>query len=80
MGPQGKAGRVPALAGGPVAGRGNSRPALIRRLSDFAHDTRGATAIEYSIIAVLISIMIIGGLTLIGPAIMDMLDQASAPF
>jgi Flp pilus assembly pilin Flp len=29
---------------------------------------------------VLISIMIIGGLTLIGPAIMDMLEQASAPF
>lgn len=50
------------------------------RLSVFLRDERGATAIEYSIIAALISITIIGGLTLIGPAIMGMLEQAGAAF
>lgn len=46
----------------------------------FASDRRGATSIEYSLIAVVISIIFIAALTLIGPAVSDMLTNAAAPF
>jgi pilus assembly protein Flp/PilA len=79
LGAQGTAAGLPVLARRPVACGRTVRPAL-GRIAAFLRDERGATAIEYSIIAALISIMIIGGLTLIGPAIMDMLDQAGGAF
>ena len=46
----------------------------------FAGDQRGATSIEYSLIAVVISIIFIAALTVIGPAVSGMLEQAAAPF
>lgn len=49
-------------------------------LTRFLRDQRGATAIEYSIIAVLVSIAGIGALAIIGPAVMDMFTSAQAPF
>ncbi|MBX9739888.1 MAG: Flp family type IVb pilin [Beijerinckiaceae bacterium] len=38
-------------------------------LSRFANDERGATAIEYAMIAGLISVLIVGGVTSIGTRI-----------
>lgn len=46
----------------------------------FARAERGGISVEYSIIAVLISIGIIAGLTIIGPAVMEMFSDAEAPF
>ncbi len=51
--------------------------ALVAR---FLRDQSGATAIEYSIIAVLVSIAGIGALAIIGPVVMDMFADAQAPF
>ncbi|WP_291845408.1 Flp family type IVb pilin [Maricaulis sp.] len=53
---------------------------VMKLLTRFARDQRGATAIEYSIIAVIISIAGIGALAIIGPAVMDMFASAQAPF
>ncbi|WP_323761627.1 Flp family type IVb pilin [Maricaulis sp.] len=46
----------------------------------FVRDERGATSIEYSLIAVVVSIIFIAALAVIGPAVSDMLDSAAAPF
>jgi pilus assembly protein Flp/PilA len=43
-------------------------------------DSRGATAIEYAMIAGLVSIAAVGALTVMGPAIADLFTRASAPF
>lgn len=43
-------------------------------------DESGATSIEYSIIAVLISIGVIAALILIGPQVVAMLTDAGAAF
>lgn len=53
---------------------------MTKRFCDFLRDTRGATAIEYSLIAVLVSIAAVGALTLIGPAISAMLNSAGDAF
>ncbi|WP_300540549.1 Flp family type IVb pilin [Maricaulis sp.] len=53
---------------------------MIARLALFLRDTRGATAIEYSMIAVVISIAAVAGLAMIGPAVLGMFQDASAPF
>ncbi|MDF1768414.1 Flp family type IVb pilin [Maricaulis sp.] len=52
----------------------------MKLLIRFARDQRGATAIEYAMIAVIISIAGIGALAIIGPAVMDMFANAAAPF
>ncbi|MDO9527031.1 MAG: Flp family type IVb pilin [Gemmobacter sp.] len=40
----------------------------------FAKDTSGATAIEYGLIAALVSVLIIGALTLLGPQLADVFE------
>ena len=52
----------------------------MKLLIRFARDQRGATAIEYAMIGVLVSIIGIGALAVIGPAVMDMFTSAAAPF
>jgi Flp pilus assembly pilin Flp len=49
-------------------------------LNRFWTDERGSTAIEYSIIAVVVSIVGIGALIIIGPAVAGMFSDAGAPF
>lgn len=44
----------------------------------FLRDRRGATAIEYSIIAVLVSIAGIAALMLLGPALVNMFNDAGS--
>ncbi|MEA1943078.1 MAG: Flp family type IVb pilin [Pseudomonadota bacterium] len=80
LGPQGTAGQLRSGRGRPVAGRGNPRSSVGRLAVRFAQDTRGATAIEYAMIAGLISIAAVGALTVMGPAIADLFTRASAPF
>ncbi len=52
----------------------------MKLLARFAREQSGATAIEYAMIAVLVSIIGIGALAVIGPAVMDMFNNAAAPF
>jgi pilus assembly protein Flp/PilA len=44
-------------------------------VSGFAHDPRGSTAIEYALIATIISIVIVAALSLIGTAIKAMFQS-----
>lgn len=44
-------------------------------VSRFAKDTSGATAIEYGLIAGLVSVVIITALTLLGPQLTDVFDS-----
>jgi Flp pilus assembly pilin Flp len=46
----------------------------------FAADESGSTAVEYSIIAVLVSIVAVGALAIIGPSVIAMFSDAGAPF
>ena len=46
----------------------------------FISDTRGATAIEYAMIASLISIMIVTGVTTIGTQVKNFFEQMIVPF
>lgn len=46
----------------------------------FIGDTRGATAIEYAMIASLISIMIVTGVTTIGTQVKNFFEQMIVPF
>ena len=61
-----------------------ARPAVtgsVRRFLDrFAKDEAGSTAVEYSIIAVIISIAAVGALAIIGPTVMGMFADAAAGF
>ena len=43
-----------------------TRPWIMKRLRSFAHDERGATAIEYGLIAALIAVVIIAGVSQLG--------------
>jgi Flp pilus assembly pilin Flp len=43
-------------------------------------DECGSTAVEYSIIAVIVSIAAVGALAIIGPGVMAMFSDAGAPF
>ncbi|WP_332686012.1 Flp family type IVb pilin [Bosea sp. (in: a-proteobacteria)] len=45
---------------------------------DFLHDRRGATAIEYCMIAFMISLACITGATAIGPALRGFFEQVAA--
>lgn len=49
-------------------------------MREFWSDEFGGTAIEYSVVAVIISIAGVAALTIIGPAVMGMFTDASAPF
>ncbi|MCR9268332.1 MAG: Flp family type IVb pilin [Alphaproteobacteria bacterium] len=49
-------------------------------LNTFARDERGATAIEYAMIGVIVSIAAIAGLSIIGPAVMGMFNEAGSAF
>ena len=46
-------------------------------LARFWREARGATAVEYSFIAVVVSIAAVAALTLIGPAVANMLQRAA---
>ncbi|ANF55642.1 pilus assembly protein [Brevundimonas naejangsanensis] len=47
-------------------------------INRFAKDESGATAIEYGLIAALISVVIIGALMTIGPKVKGMFDKVDA--
>jgi len=47
-------------------------------INRFAKDESGATAIEYGLIAALISLVIIGALVAIGPKVKGMFDKVDA--
>jgi Flp pilus assembly pilin Flp len=49
-------------------------------LKRFSNDEHGGMSVEYSIIAVLVSIVGIGALLIIGPAVSSMFTDAGAPF
>lgn len=49
-------------------------------LTRFTRDENGGTAVEYGMIAVLVSIAGIAGLMVIGPAVVGMLNGALAAF
>lgn len=49
-------------------------------MNRFARDQRGATAIEYSLIATLVSLAIIAGATLMGDRLKALLELTAAGF
>lgn len=53
---------------------------LKTRLGQFAADERGATAIEYGLIAGLIAVAIVGGLTVLGTSTGDSLQNTADQF
>jgi pilus assembly protein Flp/PilA len=53
---------------------------MIAALRSFFRDERGATAIEYALIAVLMSIALIAGATALGPEIARLFETASNGF
>jgi pilus assembly protein Flp/PilA len=46
----------------------------------FLRDEKGATAIEYALIAAILSIMVVGGATLIGTGLNSSFTQVSSGF
>ena len=62
-----------------IGGRA-ARPAVTGFLDRFSKDEAGSTAVEYSIIAVIISIAAVGALAIIGPTVMGMFADAAAGF
>ncbi len=48
---------------------------MLRRISRFLKDTRGATAIEYALIASLIAVVAISGMKMIGNKILNQLNN-----
>lgn len=50
---------------------------LRAKMTEFVRDERGATAIEYSLIATLVSLMIILGATTIGDALKVLIEKAA---
>ncbi|BDX00505.1 Flp family type IVb pilin [Maricaulis maris] len=49
-------------------------------LTRFCRNERGATAIEYALIAVIVSMAGVAALVIIGPVVLDMYNGAAAPF
>lgn len=47
---------------------------ILHFLAAFKRDEKGATAIEYGLIAALVAVVIIGGLTAVGGGLGDTLD------
>jgi pilus assembly protein Flp/PilA len=64
-------GELSDAAGGHPAHPDAARSAV----SGFAHDRRGSTAIEYALIATIISIVIVGAVSLIGGSVKAMLQS-----
>lgn len=52
---------------------------LARHIQSFASDERGATAIEYCLIAGLISVVIVGSATQIGQSLVSMIADIRDP-
>jgi len=52
----------------------------LTRIRAFAADERGATAIEYALIALLITVGIVAGLSTIGGKLSDLIGTVSAAF
>ncbi len=50
---------------------------IIRHLKDLRGNEDGATAIEYGLIAALISVVIIGAVTLVGTDLSNMFNQVA---
>ena len=50
---------------------------MINALNKFLKDENGATAIEYGLIAALISVVIVGGVTLIGTNLSTMFTSVA---
>jgi pilus assembly protein Flp/PilA len=46
----------------------------------FAQDTSGATAIEYSLAAVMMAVAVIGGMTVLGPPVKALFESIVAAF
>ncbi len=53
---------------------------LRAQMTEFVRDERGATAIEYSLIATLVSLAIIAGATLIGDRLKTLFETTAAGF
>jgi pilus assembly protein Flp/PilA len=49
-------------------------------LCDFIRDESGATAIEYALIAGIVSLAIVGGLTAIKPSLVSMFESVGVGF
>ena len=73
-------GKAPANVGLPDAARGRpaGRLALRLRLNAFLSDERGATAIEYGLIAALIFLVIVTSVTAFGNKTTGIMDTVSA--
>ncbi len=50
------------------------------RLKNLTSDTSGATALEYTLIAVGISIVIVGGVAILGGSVSDLFDTIANTF
>jgi len=55
-----------------------TRPWIMKRLRSFAHDERGATAIEYGLIAALIAVAAITAMQGLGTSITTTFNNASS--
>ncbi|WP_203295054.1 Flp family type IVb pilin [Maricaulis parjimensis] len=53
---------------------------MMDRLRQFARNESGATAIEYAMIGVIVSIAAVAGLMIIGPTVMAMFTEAGSAF
>ena len=80
MGEQGKVEKLQYVSGRQALGSRVERSVVMSLLKRFADNEQGSTAVEYSIIAVLVSIIGAGALLVIGPAVMEMFNDAAAPF
>ncbi|WP_373696376.1 Flp family type IVb pilin [Hyphobacterium marinum] len=78
MGASGETQGLSHARGRHSAGHRTARPNV--SLGGFLADQSGATSIEYSVIAVLISIGAIGALMLIGPQVLAMFNDAGGAF
>jgi pilus assembly protein Flp/PilA len=63
-----------------IAVHGSAMQTLRARLIEFTRDERGTTAIEYSLIATLVSLAIIAGATLMGDRLKALLESTAAGF
>lgn len=80
MGNQRKTEKLQSVSSGQALGCRVARSSVTSFLKRFADDEQGSTAVEYSIIAVLISIVGVGALMIIGPAVSEMFSDAGEPF
>jgi len=69
---------LPRTSAGEIEIRGNQM--LKAKVRDFLHDERGATAIEYALIAGIVSISIVFALTQISGSLQSMFGKVNAGF